>query len=79
MKTSGILSAGIAMFAMMFGAGNVIFPLALGRDVGGSVWYALVGFCLTAVVVPLVGIVSLSLYQGIGKIVYGRRIKNAKL
>lgn len=64
MKTSGILSAGIAMFAMMFGAGNVIFPLALGRDVGGSIWYALVGFCLTAVVVPLIGIVSLSLYQG---------------
>lgn len=64
MKKAGILSAGIAMFAMMFGAGNVIFPLALGRDASSSVWYALAGFLLTAVVVPLLGIVSISLYQG---------------
>lgn len=64
MKKPGILSAGIAMFAMMFGAGNVIFPLALGRDVGSGVCFALAGFVLTAVIVPLLGIVSIAFYQG---------------
>jgi len=53
------------MFAMLFGAGNVVFPLALGCEVGSSaVWFALAGFCLTACLVPLVGIVSTMLYDG---------------
>lgn len=65
MKKAGILSAGVAMFAMMFGAGNVIFPLSLGREVGaGAVLFALTGFCLTAVVVPLLGIIAISLFHG---------------
>lgn len=64
MNNSRIFSAGLAMFAMLFGAGNVIFPLALGRDVGSSVWPALAGFCLMSVFVPLLGIVSTVLYGG---------------
>lgn len=52
------------MFAMLFGAGNVVFPLALGRDAGNSVGWALAGFCLTAVLVPLLGLVSTVLYDG---------------
>ncbi len=61
---SKTLSAGIAMFAMLFGAGNVVFSLALGRDMGDMVWWAIGGFCLTAVLVPLVGLVSTILYDG---------------
>lgn len=52
------------MFAMLFGAGNVVFPLALGREAGASVGWAVTGFCLTAVVVPLLGLVSTVLYDG---------------
>lgn len=52
------------MFAMLFGAGNVVFPLALGRDAGSTVGWAVAGFCLTAVLVPLLGLVSTVLYEG---------------
>jgi branched-chain amino acid:cation transporter, LIVCS family len=61
---SKTLSAGIAMFAMLFGAGNVVFSLALGRDMGDMVWWAIGGFCLTAVLVPLLGLISTILYDG---------------
>ncbi len=64
MNNTKIISAGLAIFTMLFGAGNVIFPLALGRDVGGMVGYALLGFCLTAVIVPLLGIVATALCDG---------------
>ncbi len=64
MKTSQIISVGLAMFAMLFGAGNVVFPLALGRDMGSMVWVALGGFALTAILVPLLGLVSTMLSDG---------------
>lgn len=52
------------MFAMLFGAGNVVFPLALGREAGSTVGWAVTGFCLTAVLVPLLGLVATVLYDG---------------
>ncbi len=64
MKTSKIISVGFAMFAMLFGAGNVIFPLVLGRDIGNKLWLGLAGFCVTAVLIPLIGLVSVMLCDG---------------
>lgn len=52
------------MFAMLFGAGNVVFSLALGREAGNTVGWAVTGFCLTAVLVPLLGLVATVLYAG---------------
>lgn len=57
-------SLGMAMFAMLFGAGNVVFSLALGRDAGTMVWWAIGGFILTAVIVPMLGLVSSILFEG---------------
>ncbi len=71
MKTSRIISAGLAMFAMLFGAGNVVYPLALGRDIGHQVWFGLLGFVLTAVLIPLIGLVSTMLAEGNYKIFLG--------
>jgi len=72
MKITKIVAAGVAMFAMLFGAGNVVFPLALGRDAGSMVWYALLGFFITAVVVPLLGLISTMLCDGDYKLFLGR-------
>lgn len=71
MKTSRVVSTGLAMFAMLFGAGNVVYPLALGRDIGHQVWFGLLGFVLTAVIVPLIGLVSTMLADGDYKIFLG--------
>ncbi|MBX9742787.1 MAG: branched-chain amino acid transport system II carrier protein [Chthoniobacterales bacterium] len=59
-----ILITGFAMFAMLFGSGNVIFPLILGRDAGNQIFFGLVGFLLTAVLVPLLGLFSTMLSHG---------------
>lgn len=64
MKKTHIIPVGFAMFAMLFGSGNVIFPLALGRDIGQNLWIGLLGFCLMAVVVPLIGLISTMLADG---------------
>lgn len=64
MKTSRIFSVGFAMFAMLFGAGNVVFPLVLGSVIGNKLSYGLLGFVLCAVIVPLVGLISTMLLDG---------------
>lgn len=64
MKTSRIIAVGLAIFTMLFGAGNVVFPLGLGRETGSQVLFAVVGLILTGVVVPLLGLVSTSLFDG---------------
>lgn len=61
---STILSVALAFFAMLFGSGNIVFPLALGRDMGDMAIYAMIGFFLTAVFVPLIGIIAMVLYDG---------------
>lgn len=52
------------MFAMLFGAGNILYPLILGRDIGTQIWFGLAGFCITAVFVPLIGLVAVMLCDG---------------
>ncbi|MBP6219003.1 MAG: branched-chain amino acid transport system II carrier protein [Oligoflexales bacterium] len=59
-----ICSLGGALFAMLFGAGNIIFPLILGRALESSTPFAMIGFCLTAVGIPMIGYISVMLAQG---------------
>lgn len=49
------------LFGMFFGAGNLIFPVSMGQSAGANVWPAIVGFCLTGVGLPLLGVVSLGI------------------
>lgn len=48
---------------MFFGAGNLIFPLLIGKSVGENVWFALLGLTLTAVIVPFLGLATMVLFQ----------------
>ncbi len=59
-----ILSTGLAMFSMFFGAGNVVFPLDLGRVAGSMNLYAILGLLLTAVLVPFTGLFAMFLFSG---------------
>lgn len=59
-----IFSVGVAIFAMLFGSGNIVYPLALGRASGDAVFYAMIGFFLTAVFLPIIGLVSTLLCNG---------------
>lgn len=64
MKRETIVSLGLAMFTMLFGAGNIVFPLLLGKTCGSQVWLALIGFGLTAVALPILGFVATILCDG---------------
>ena len=51
------------LFALFFGAGNLIFPAALGQHAGSNVGWALAGFVLTGVGLPLLGVMAMG-YSG---------------
>lgn len=59
-----IWSAGIAIFSMFFGAGNVVFPLLLGQATGNQVFWALFGLSITAVGAPILGLLASVLFAG---------------
>lgn len=47
------------LFALFFGAGNLIFPAQLGQAAGTNMWPAAMGFLLTGVGLPLLGIIAM--------------------
>jgi len=57
-------STGLAMFAMFFGAGNVIFPLGIGQYAGDQNTVATLGLLLTAVLMPFMGVFAMILFDG---------------
>ncbi|WNB92872.1 branched-chain amino acid transport system II carrier protein [Bacillus sp. NEB1478] len=54
------LSVGLMLFALFFGAGNLIFPPALGQASGDLVWKSMIGFFITGVGLPLLGVIALA-------------------
>lgn len=59
-----ILVAGSALFAMFFGAGNLIFPPALGFLAGKSWFLCMLGFFMTGVGLPILGVAALAMRGG---------------
>ena len=59
LSTRAYLAIGMMLFALFFGAGNLIFPAALGQHAGDNVGWALLGFVLTGVGLPLLGVVAM--------------------
>ncbi len=72
MKSLDLFATGMAIFAMFFGAGNIIYPLALGQQTLEHTPYAIVGFLMTAVLVPFSGLLAMFLYQGKIQPFFGR-------
>lgn len=52
---------GTMLFGMFFGAGNLIFPIQLGQLSGTNYWPALLGFLVTAIGLPFLGILAIGL------------------
>ena len=52
------------MFALFFGAGNLILPPQLGFRSGELWWPVALGFCLSAVLIPVLGILAHAKLQG---------------
>lgn len=69
---ASILAAGLALFSMFFGAGDLIWPLIIGSDAGTMNFWVICGFLVTAVSLPLLGLCSLMLYLGDYRAFFGR-------
>lgn len=54
------IAIGLMLFALFFGAGNLIFPASLGQQAGAMTPYAVIGFILTGVGLPLLGILAVA-------------------
>ncbi|MBP6217542.1 MAG: branched-chain amino acid transport system II carrier protein [Oligoflexales bacterium] len=60
-----VLVVGFALFSMFFGSGNLIYPLTVGQNLNQSMFlYGLLGFLLTAVLVPFSGTLTMVLFDG---------------
>jgi branched-chain amino acid:cation transporter, LIVCS family len=58
---STVMPIGLMLFALFFGAGNLIFPPALGQNAGENLWPAIIGFLLTGVGLPLLGVLAIGI------------------
>ena len=54
------------LFGLFFGAGNLVFPVSMGQQAGSNLWPAAIGFCLTGVGLPLLGIAAMGISRSEG-------------
>ncbi|CAM1334436.1 branched-chain amino acid transport system II carrier protein [Tenacibaculum aestuariivivum] len=63
-KTKDIYVTGFALFSMFFGAGNLILPPYLGKNASDLWNWVTLGFFITAVLIPILGILAHAKLQG---------------
>lgn len=54
------------LFGMFFGAGNLIFPVYMGQMAGNNIIPAIMGFLITGVGLPLMGVAALGISRSNG-------------
>ena len=54
------------LFGLFFGAGNLIFPIKMGAMAGSNVGIALLGMLVSAVGIPLLGVISMGISRSEG-------------
>lgn len=53
------------LFSLFFGAGNLIFPPLLGQQAGTNALWTFPGFLITAVVLPILGVIVVGKFGGL--------------
>lgn len=72
LTNSETLTIGLMLFALFLGAGNLIFPPYLGQLAGQQLLPAIIGFLLTGVGLPLLGILAIAKAGGDLQSIAGR-------
>ena len=60
-----LLLVGFTLFSMFFGAGNLIFPPNIAAQAGTQTWPAMLGLALSAVGLPVLGVVAVARSGGL--------------
>ncbi|MCB5324469.1 branched-chain amino acid transport system II carrier protein [Yersinia intermedia] len=64
LSSKDIMALGFMTFALFVGAGNIIFPPMVGLQSGEHVWWAALGFLITAVGLPVITVIALARVGG---------------
>ena len=65
---SQMVTVSFMLFSLFFGAGNLIFPPFLGQNAAQNTVPAILGFLITAVVLPVLGVVVVAQSEGLDKL-----------
>ena len=68
LKGRKLLLVGFTLFSMFFGAGNLIFPPDLGAKAGTNFWPAFLGLAISAVGLPVAGVIAVARADGLDKL-----------
>ncbi len=63
-RSKELLVTSFALFSLFFGAGNLILPPQLGFRAGPEWWLVAIGFAISAVLIPILGIRAHARLQG---------------
>ena len=63
-----MLLVSFMLFSLFFGAGNLIFPPFLGQNAGAATIPAVAGFVVTAVILPVLGVIVVAQTDGLDKL-----------
>ena len=61
LKIKEKIYVGSLIFGLFFGAGNLIFPIQMGQEAGSSIGQANLGFLITGIGLPFLGIIAFGL------------------
>lgn len=73
-KRYDFIAVGFTIFAIFFGAGNLIFPPEIGMNSGREWFISLLGFFISGIGLPLLGILALNKAGSLEK--FGEKIGN---
>lgn len=69
---SEVFTTGLAIFSMFFGAGNLMFPIKVGVLAGENLAWGIAGLLITALLLPLAGLIAIILFEGDYKAFFNR-------
>ena len=69
-----LLTVATMLFGLFFGAGNLIFPAAVGQLAGRNLWWASAGLLITGVGLPLLGVAALGISRKEGLFALSSRL-----
>ena len=58
LRSDHVVTVGIALFSMLFGAGNLIIPPLLALQAGSATPVAMLGFLIAAIGLPVMGFIA---------------------
>lgn len=70
------LYIGSMLFGLFFGAGNLIFPVHMGQEAGSAVFLANLGFLVTGIGLPFLGVIAIGISKSNGVFDLAKRVNH---